>query len=63
LLAGDADGNGVITVADFNVYANEISAISVYVTADFDLDGSVTVNDFNIYQPNASAIGISWVRY
>ncbi len=63
LAAGDADGNGVISVADFNDYINESSQLNAYLPSDFDLNDSVTVGDFNVYMANASRIGVSLIRY
>lgn len=63
LLAGDIDKNGVITVADFNIYTNQVSFLNQYLASDVNLDGVVTVADFNLYQSNASAIGVTYVRY
>ena len=63
LYAGDFNGDGVITVADFNTYQPAASLINVYHNADANLDDSVTVADFNLYQPNASIIGIEQIRY
>ncbi|OWY20129.1 hypothetical protein C7N43_23130 [Sphingobacteriales bacterium UPWRP_1] len=63
LYAADFDANGVITVADFNFYANTGSQTNVYNDADANLDKQITVSDFNLYQPNASVIGIQQVRY
>lgn len=61
--AGDFDGNGVVTVADFNYYQTESSFLNQYVLSDCNLDKSVTVADFNFYQSNASVIGVSDIRY
>ncbi len=63
LKAGDLNGNGVITVHDFNYYVTQSSALNVYNSADCTLDKVVSVADFNTYQPNASATGVSYVRY
>ncbi len=61
--AGDTNGDGVITVADFNVYFSEVSIINQYIQSDLNFDAHVTVTDFNIYVNNISLIGISDVRY
>lgn len=63
LLAGDFNANGVISVADYNSYAAQISAINQYIATDANLDGNITVADFNLYAPNASKIGVPEVRY
>lgn len=63
LHAGDVDGNGVIVVSDFNIYATQIAQINVYTGSDINLDRAVTAADFNKYQPNASRIGIAQIRY
>lgn len=63
LKAGDIDGNGVMTVDDYNQYVAQSSLLNSYTTADCSLDGHVTVQDFNLYRPNASVIGVTFVRY
>ena len=63
LYCGDIDGNGVINVFDFNMYANQAATINSYSSADCNLDGHVTTSDFNWYYDNASLIGVSQVRY
>lgn len=63
LHAGDINSDGVISVADFNLYRNASSAINDYIDADCNMDRTVSVDDFNIYQPNASFIGIPAIRY
>lgn len=61
--AGDFNGDGVISVSDFNSYVLTASAINQYMATDVNLDGNVTVSDFNWYQPNSSRIGVSQIRY
>lgn len=63
LHCGDFNSDGVITVADFNLYSSEAAAINQYLDSDGNLDGNVTVSDFNCYQPNSSKIGILEIRY
>ncbi len=66
LHAGDVNGNGVITVEDYNDYEtwlNNNTTVDVYTNADVDLDANVTISDFNTYQTNASIIGIPLIRY
>lgn len=60
---GDMNGNGVITVNDFNVYLPQTSQINIYNVADLNLDRTVTTTDFNQYLPQSSFIGISLIRY
>ncbi len=63
MIAGDIDGSGVITVADFNAFVSQAGNINQYLEADANLDGNVTVTDFNTYQPNNAVIGLSVIRY
>jgi len=63
LYAGDFNGDGIITVLDFNRYASTASTINQYISTDIDLDGNVTVSDFNKYVPNSSRIGVHFIRY
>ncbi len=63
MYAGDVNSDGVITVADFNAWVVQSSAINTYIDGDLNADGNVTVADFNLYVPNASRIGVPPVRY
>lgn len=63
LRAGDINADGVITVADFNIYTTQSSLINQYKEADCNLDSSVTVADFNRYISNSSFIGQASIRY
>ncbi|OWY18998.1 hypothetical protein C7N43_37100 [Sphingobacteriales bacterium UPWRP_1] len=63
MLAGDMDGNGTVTVTDFNFFQQEMSIINNYVDSDCNMDKNVTVADFNLYSPNMSKIGVAQVRY
>jgi len=62
LLSGDTNANGIITVADYNVYAGQSSQFG-YRAGDCNLNRTVEVADFNQYQVNASHIAIPQVRY
>jgi PKD repeat protein len=63
LKAGDMNGNGVITVSDYNAFVLDVSDIGVYSNGDCNLDGNVITNDFNLFAPNSSAIAPSLIRY
>lgn len=63
LCAGDVDGNGLVTVADYNLYISQISLLSEYLEGDLNLDGSVTVADYNLLKENISKMGVIGVRY
>lgn len=63
LKAGDIDGNGIVSVNDFNTLQEEIGTNDNYAISDLNGDQEVTVDDFNVYQNNASAIGVTTVRY
>ncbi len=63
LIAADFNGDGVISVADFNDYVQQASAINQYLPTDANLDGHVSVTDFNWHRANASVIGVSHIRY
>ena len=62
LNAGDVNGDGVISVMDFNIYQAHLANINVYSLGDFNLDGEITVSDLNLYLPNASKIGVGELR-
>lgn len=62
-MPGDINADGVITVADFNLYSTETSKINVYSPADLDMNKNVTVADFNLYKANSSKIGIPEIKY
>lgn len=61
LYSGDYNGDGVVTVKDFNRYVTESSQFG-YKSADGNMNRTVETNDFNLYQPNSSIIGIPQIR-
>lgn len=63
LLAADYSADGVISVVDFNGYAQLPLPINQYTDSDFNLDSNVTTTDFNLYRPNSSVIGMPAIRY
>lgn len=63
LCGGDINGDGVITVSDFNDYSNQASMLNQYLIGDVTMDKVVSVLDFNVYNPNSSKIGTAQVRY
>jgi len=63
LYSGDINADGVISVADYNIYQSQSAQINQYLQADLQFNGSVTVQDFNLLRPNISVIGIPQVRY
>lgn len=63
LINTDLNGDGVISVYDFNYYLEELSTINTYVSSDCTFDGHVTVSDFNAYLQHTSNIGVWIVRY
>lgn len=63
LHAGDSNGDGVMTVSDFNAYLTNTSAVLAYEAWDFDLDGFVSVKDYNLYRVNMSVAGVNEIRY
>jgi len=63
LIPGDINGDGVITVNDFNSYIDELSTISSYANSDLDGNGSTTVSDYNHMILNISKIGVAAIRY
>lgn len=63
LYAGDFNADGIISVADFNIYENSVASGNTYNKSDSNLDNAVTVADFNYYQPNASKLGVKAIRY
>jgi len=62
LHTGDANADGVITVSDFNSFADDNAQISIYIDGDFSLDGTVSTSDFNKYQPNSSKLAVWQMR-
>lgn len=63
LCAGDFNADGIITVADYNCFSNQLSQMNQYLSCDADLNRSVTTTDFNFYMPNTSRIGVNAIRY
>jgi hypothetical protein len=53
LYGGDANKDGQITSADFNLFnPDNRQALCGYLITDFNLDGMVTSADFNLFNPN-----------
>lgn len=63
LRAGDINGDGTITILDFNLYLEDIAKLNVYSKADCNFDKGVTITDLNLYVPNSSIIGVKQIRY
>lgn len=63
LKAGDFDGNGIITVHDFNEFTQALESNTFVEEFDLDFNGILSIDDFNLYQQNASSIGVSLIRY
>ncbi len=63
LFSGDINADGVISVADYNLYQIQSAQVNQYLESDVNLNGSVTVQDFNYLRPNISVIGMPQVRY
>lgn len=63
LRAGDINGDGRITISDFNTYTTNASTINQYLGSDCNFDTAVTITDFNLYYENTSLIGIQQIRY
>ncbi len=61
--AGDYNGDGIMTISDFNAYVTNPSEIMNYHLVDVNMDGYTTVQDYNLYRKNMSFIGINEVRY
>ena len=61
--AGDFNGDGVITVGDFNRFQEDASFINGYFIGDVNLDRTVTIGDFNAFQVNSGAIGVNQIRF
>jgi hypothetical protein len=51
MIAGDADGDGMIGAADRSIYTNQLGRAG-YDRADFDLDGIVSTNDLAFFTAN-----------
>lgn len=66
MVAGDNDGNGRITVADFDVYTNNTNttSISYYPNrSDVDLNRVVSYRDYNFYRANLGRAALLLLRY
>ncbi len=70
-LPGDANGDQVVDVSDFNIWnSNKFATNTTWITGDFNGDGSTDVSDFNIwnsfkFQSAGSAVSLpepaSWL--
>ncbi|MGB1207141.1 MAG: hypothetical protein ACPG5B_15955 [Chitinophagales bacterium] len=63
LLGGDFNADGVVTIADFNIYLKQAGDENVYAAADTNCDGAVTTADFDIYLSNVSHLGVMPIWY
>ena len=63
LFSGDADGNNVISVRDFEYFQKEYGKKNTYSFFDFNLDGQVNEIDLECYFKNATEIGMKEIRY
>ncbi len=52
MVAGDIDGDGQISVLDFDAWGSAFGEWNVYSRADIDMDVLVTVLDFNLWTVN-----------
>jgi len=51
MVSADSDGDGSITVGDFNNWSSDFGS-NGYMSTDADLDGSSQVSDFNVWSQN-----------
>lgn len=58
LKSGDFNGDGLITVTDFNIYLSQSSYLHGYYVSDADLNRHITVADFNLHQANSGSIAM-----
>lgn len=63
LKAGDINGDGIISAADFNIFILEVGNCTGNCSSDLDRDGDVDQDDFNLLQSNMAHIGIAPIRY
>ncbi|QQS28530.1 MAG: agmatine deiminase family protein [Sphingobacteriales bacterium] len=63
LCAGDFDGDGVVTVHDFNYYYPQNGMSGQYLDGDLNFDASVNATDFDLYRGNSTKIGVNSIRY
>ncbi len=63
LKAGDVNGNGVVSIDDFNLYYEQIANLNQYRMGDLSMDGLVSVKDYNTYRKHSAILGIPIVRY
>ena len=52
VLAGDANGDGVVNISDFAVLRANFGVGSVFSRGDFNYDGTVNISDFAILRGN-----------
>ncbi len=57
MIAGDLDGNGIINNIDYNIWANNNSAVGQYLAQDIDGNGLVNNIDYNYWQINRQKLG------
>ena len=52
MVAGNADGDGSISVLDFSNWAADFGKTTIYLPSDIDEDGNVSVLDFSKWATN-----------
>ncbi len=55
-IAGDANGDGVVDILDYNIWRDEFLGTLTTKTSDFNHDGKIDLLDFNIWR---TALGLS----
>ena len=62
-LAGDANADGTITEADYEILKGQMSFMNGYYKPDYGMDQNVTVDDHNQYLLNVGATAPDVVKY
>lgn len=63
LYPADANADGIVQYADYNLFAAQNGAINTYNPTDFNMDGTVNTADFLHYRFASSRLGITSIRY
>ena len=63
LKTGDIDGNGVMTLGDFNRYMMDVDLFGVYARGDLNFDGMVNEADLILYLSHVTDMGVLEIRY
>lgn len=61
--AGDANGDGIIQVSDYDLWFANNAVVNTYSNTDFNLDGIIQTTDYDKWFVNKAKVGIVEIQY